>query len=73
MSNGDVTWGYPHMATDWDTPYGQYQCYQGHTWIDTGTNRTWCKHCDVDGDSDSMTGIVTVVYRPKDDHKRGTE
>ena len=37
-------------------------CQYGiHVWIDTGTTRTWCKHCDIDGET--QNGAYTV--RPK--------
>lgn len=74
----DSKWGLPHVlqSIDWNTPYGYYDpcAYRGHKWVETGSCRTWCKECDVDGDLDPMTGLVTVVFRDKSDkHKRGEE
>ena len=58
-------WGIPY----WPTQYGSedtdwiYNCK--HLWVDTGMRKTFCKHCDVEGDYDPMTGQVTVVFKEK--------
>ena len=64
----DSKWGTQNVNMGWNTPYGSSEwnpCGSGHTWVDTGMRRTFCKTCDADGDLDPMTGIVTVVFRAK--------
>lgn len=41
-----------------------YQCQ--HKWIDTGMRKTFCKHCDAEGELDPMTGQVTLVFKNKE-------
>lgn len=42
--------------------------YCNHKWIDTGMVRTYCKHCDVRGNKNTMSGEVTVV--PDDEEEK---
>lgn len=55
-------WGVPYPS--WDYKPDPHWCQ--HTWVDTGSRRTWCKRCDCDGDLDPMTNTVTVVVREKE-------
>ena len=64
-------WGHPGWTFNGNIRFEgkltYHQCQ--HKWIDTGMRKTFCKHCDVDGELDPMTGQVTVVMRNKEDKK----
>lgn len=64
------TWSWPHVPTpvqtsedDWVYTPDPHYCK--HSWVNTGSRRTWCKKCDSDGDLDPMTGSVTITARVK--------
>lgn len=63
-------WGVPH----WPTEYGStdddwvYNCQ--HKWVDTGMRKTFCKHCNVEGDYNPMTGQVSIVMKKKEEDKK---
>jgi len=44
-----------------------------HTWADTGTKRTWCKKCDVDGHFDGTLAkfVATKEVSWKDFKEKG--
>lgn len=68
----DSKWGMPHQPVltyeDWDNPYGfgttsTYHC--DHKWVNTGTLKSFCKHCDADGEWDSEKCEYKLVVKEK--------
>ena len=66
-------WSIPHWPNQYDGEWTDWKMEKAlhcqHKWIDTGMRKTFCKHCDVEGDYDPMTGNVTVVFKNKEEIK----
>lgn len=70
-------WQIPHWPNNFgweDDDWKREKVFQcQHKWIDTGMRKTFCKHCEVEGDYNPMTGHVTVVYKENKDGKEKTK
>ena len=56
--NSDTKWGMPHtlaLPDDWAySEYGSYGVMCSHEFVNTGTLKSYCKHCNVDGEWDKI-------------------